>query len=175
LRIWLVLAAALAAAVPSLAIAAPPPLDAYGHLPAIEDAALSPSGGRFAVVLADKDGRKVVVRKSDGEMLGGVGFGSAKLRGVDFAGEDHVLITITATVSRPVSGLQTTEMEGLIDFNLKTRASYMIFAKSNTYMDAIAGFYGARQVGGKWYAYVGGVTWEAVGPHADGGVVYPDL
>ncbi|THD59081.1 prolyl oligopeptidase family serine peptidase [Phenylobacterium sp.] len=175
MHIWLVLAAALAAAAPTLATAAPPPLDAYGRLPAIEDAALSPSGGRFAVVMADKDGRKVVVRKSDGEVLGGVAFGPAKIRGVDFAGEDHVLITVTATVSRPVIGLQTTEMEGLIDFNLKTRASYMIFAKSNTYMDAIAGFYGARQVGGKWYAYVGGVTWDAVGPHADGGVVYADL
>jgi acetyl esterase/lipase len=175
LRIWLVLAAALAAAVPTLAIAAPPPLDAYGHLPAIEDAALSPSGGRFAVVIADKDGRKVVVRKSDGEMLGGMAFGPAKIRGVTFAGEDHVLITETATVSRPVAGLRTMEMEGVIDFNLKTRASYMIFGKSNQYMDAVLGFHGARQVDGKWYAYVGGITWEAVAPHSGGGVIYPDL
>jgi dipeptidyl aminopeptidase/acylaminoacyl peptidase len=175
LRLWFALAAVVAAALPRFAVAAPPPLEAYGRLPAIEDAALSPSGGRFAVIMADKDGRKVVVRASDGEVLGGLGFGSAKVRGVDFAGEDHVLITITATVSRPVMGLSTTEMAGLIVFNLKTRASYMIFGKSNQYMDAISGFYGARQVGGKWCAYVGGVTWEAIGPHAGGGVVYPDL
>ena len=175
LRIWLAVAAALAGALPSLAAAALPPLEAYGRLPAIEDASLSPSGGRFAVVVADKDGRKVVVRKSDGEMLGGVAFGTAKIRAVTFAGEDHVLITETATVSRPVIGLRTTEMEGIIDFNVKTRASYMIFAKSNQYVDAVLGFHGVRQVGGKWYAYVGGVTWEAVAPHSDGGVIYPDL
>ena len=167
------LLAALGAAVP--ARAAPPPLEAYGRLPAIEDVALSPSGARFAVIVADKDGRKVIVRKSDGEVLGGLAFGKAKLRGVAFAGEDHVLITETATVARPVIGLQETEMAGVIDFNLKTRASYMIFGKSNTYVDAILGYHGAREVNGRWYAYVGGVTWEKVQPHADAGVVYPDL
>lgn len=125
--------------------------------------------------MADKDGRKVIVRKSDGEVIGGVGFGPAKIRGVTFAGEDHVLITETATVSRPVVGLQTMEMEGVIDFNLKTHASYMLFGKSNQYVDTVLGFYGARQVGGRWYAYVGGVTWEAVAPHSDDTVVHPDL
>ena len=175
MRTVVALLAGLAAALPTLALAAPPPLEAYGRLPAIEATALSPSGGRFAVVIADKDGRKVVVRKSDGEVLGGLGFGTAKIRGVSFAGEDHVLITETATVSRPVIGLRTTEMEGVIDFNLKTHASYMIFGKSNQYVDAILGFHGAREVGGKWYAYVGGVTWEAVAPHSGGGVIYPDL
>ncbi|MDR3512515.1 MAG: prolyl oligopeptidase family serine peptidase [Caulobacteraceae bacterium] len=166
--------AALAAAA-AVARAAPPPLDAYGRLPAIEDVALSPSGARFAVIMADKDGHKVVIQKADGEVLGGLAFGAAKIRSVTFAGEDHVLITETATVSRPVIGLQTTEMEGVIDYNLKTRASYMIFGKSNQFVDAVLGFHGARQVGGKWYAYVGGVTWEAVAPHADAGVIYPDL
>jgi dipeptidyl aminopeptidase/acylaminoacyl peptidase len=162
-------------AVAAAARAAPPPLEAYGRLPAIEDAALSPSGQRFALVVADKDGRKVIVRKSDGEMLGGLGFGKAKVRGVGFAGEDHVLIVESATVSRPTEGIRTMELEGVVDFNLKTRSSYMIFAHSNQYMDAVIGFHGARQVNGRWFAYVGGVTWEAVGPHADGGVVYPDL
>lgn len=166
-------AAALAVAVS--AHAAPPPLEAYGRLPAIEDAALSPSGARFAVVIADKDGRKVVVRKSDGELLGGLGFGKAKVRSVTFAGEDHVLITETATVSRPTEGVRTTEMEGVVDFNVKTRASYMIFGNSNQFMDAVLGFHGSRQVNGRWYAYVGGATWEQVGPHSEAGVVFPDL
>lgn len=156
-------------------VAAPPPLEAYGRLPAIEDVALSPSGERFAMVIADKDGRKVIVRKSDGEVLGGLGFGKAKIRGVSFAGEDHVLITETATVSRPVEGIRTSEMQGVIVFNVKTRASFMIFGKSNQYVDAVLGFHGARAVDGRWFAYVGGVTWEQVQPHSGGGVIYPDL
>jgi acetyl esterase/lipase len=172
LRFLIVLLAALGAAVSARSA---PPLEAYGRLPAIEDAALSPSGARFAVIVADKDGRKVIVRKSDGEVLGALAFGKAKVRGVTFAGEDHVLVTETSTVGRPVVGLRETEMAGVIDFNLKTRASYMIFGKSNTYVDAILGYHGARELNGHWYAYVGGVTWEKVQPHAGGGVVYPDL
>ncbi len=104
-----------------------------------------------------------------------MGFGKAKVRAVGFAGEDHLLIIETATVSRPTKGIRTTEMEGLIDYNLKTQASYMIFGDSNQFADAILGFYGAREVNGHWYAYLGGVTWEAIGPHSGGGVVYPDL
>ena len=164
-----------AAACAQTAVAAPPPLEAYGRLPALADAALSPSGARFAVVLTDKDGAKIVVRQSDGTLLGGVGLGPTKIRDITFAGEDHVLITETATQSAPVLGLRTTEMEGLIDFNVRTRKSYMVFGKSNKFMDAILGFHGARQVNGHWYAYVGGVTWEQVQPHSGGGVVYPDL
>lgn len=154
---------------------AAPPLEAYGQLPAIEDAAVSPSGGRFAVVLADKDSRKVVIRGSDGAVLGGLALGQAKLRSVTFAGEDHVLITETATVSRPVAGIRTTELAGVIDYNLKTRAPYMIFGRSNKFVDAILGWHGVRQVNGKWCAFVGGVTWEQAGPHSGGGVIYPDL
>jgi acetyl esterase/lipase len=172
LRFLILFLAALGAAVSARAA---PPLEAYGRLPAIEDAALSPSGARFAVIVADRDGRKVIVRKSDGEVLGGLALGKAKLRGVSFAGEDHVLITESATVARPVVGLQVTEMAGVIDLNLKTRASYMIFGKSNVFVDAILGYHGVREVKGRWYAYVGGVTWDKVQPHADGGVVYPDL
>ncbi len=58
LRFIVALAIALSAAIS--AHAAPPPLEAYGRLPAIEDAALSPSGARFALLIADKDGCKVV-------------------------------------------------------------------------------------------------------------------
>ena len=172
MRFLIVLLAALGVAVSARAAA---PLESYGRLPAIEDAALSPSGARFAVIVADKDGRTVIVRKADGEVLGGLALGKAKLRGVTFAGEDHVLITETATVARPVIGMRDTEMAGVIDFNLKTRASYMIFGRSNVFVDAIFGYHGVREVNGRWYAFVGGVTWEKAQPHAGGGVVYPDL
>ncbi len=51
----------------------------------------------------------------------------------------------------------------------------MVFGKSNSMVDAILGFYGARQIDGHWYAYVGGITWEAVIPRASANVAYPDL
>ncbi len=169
----LVMLVALGLATP--AIAAPPPLEAYGRLPAIEDVALSPSGAHFALVISDKDGRKVVVRKTNGDVVGALGFGKAKIRSISFAGDDHLLITESATVSRPVEGIRTSELFGVVDFSLKSHASYMIFRNSNQFMDAVMGFHGVRQIEGKWYAFVGGLTWEAVGPHSGGGVAYADL
>lgn len=157
------------------ASAAPPPLEAYGRLPAIEDVALSPSGESYAFVISDKDGRKVVVRKSNGEGVGALGFGQAKIRSIAFAGDDHLLVTESATVSRPLAGIRTAELFGVIDFNLKSRASYMFFHNSTQLVDAVLGFHGARRIGGKWYAFVGGLTWEAVAPHSGGGVAYADL
>jgi dipeptidyl aminopeptidase/acylaminoacyl peptidase len=167
-------AAAFAALSVNVARAAPP-LEAYGRLPLIEDAAISPSGQIFAVVVADKDGRKVIARRANGDVVAAVGFGAAKLRGLTFAGDDHLLITETATVSRPVVGISTTKMEGVIDLNLKTRASYMIFGKSNIFVDAVIGYHGVRQANGRWYAFVGGITWEQAAPHSGGGVIYPNL
>ena len=68
---WL---AALALMVGLSAIAAPsraappdpPPIEAYGHLPAISHVSLSPSGERLAFVAADGEGRKLFVRTVGG-------------------------------------------------------------------------------------------------------------
>ena len=172
MRFMLLLAAVVAVA--TSARAAPPPLEAYGRLPAIQSVALSPSGERFAVLVADKDGRKVIVRTSTGEPVAAVDFGAAKVRSIEFAGEDHVLILETATVAGPWVGAQDFEYLGVVDLNLKTRASYMIFSKSNTFLDIVFGWHGARQVGGRWYAYVGGIRNDKRGSTREQ-ATFPDL
>jgi len=57
----------IAAAIGGLALSAggaqAAPLEPYGKLPSIEQAAVSPSGGRIAYILTDGDERSVVVRR----------------------------------------------------------------------------------------------------------------
>ena len=156
------LGAALVAVVSACAASAapqPPPLSAYGRLPAIDNAALSPSGERFAVIESDKDGRTVYVRQTaDGKVVRAFRFGAAKLRGLTWAGDDHLLIITTATMALSEPGARKHEWEGVIHLDLRGNAQpAMLLAKSNTYVDAIFGWYGAAQVGGHWYAYVGAV------------------
>ncbi|WP_394761102.1 alpha/beta hydrolase family protein [Phenylobacterium sp.] len=138
--------------------AAPPPLEAYGRLPAVDSATLSPSGERFAVIDSDKDGRVVYVRQTaDGKAIGALRFAEGKLRRLAWAGEDHLLIFNTSTQAFSEPGAQKGEWEGLINFDLRTGKAVMLLAKSPNYVDAIFGWYGAAQVNGRWYAYVGGV------------------
>lgn len=156
MRFILTLAAVVAVA--SAARAAPPPLSAYGRLPAVDHATVSPSGDRFAVIDSDKDGRVVYVRSStDGSVIRALKFGAGKLRSLSWAGDDHLLIFNTATQRLAEPGAHQHEWEGLINFDLKTGKAAMLLGHSSTYVDAIFGFYGAAQVNGHWYAYVGGV------------------
>jgi acetyl esterase/lipase len=148
-------------ALSTTARAAPPPLSAYGRLPAVDNATLSPSGDRFAVIDSDKDGRVVYVRSSaDGKVIRALKFAGTKLRSLRWAGEDHLLIFNTSTMRLAEPGAHQHEWEGLINVDLRTGKAAMLLANSRTYVDAIFGFYGAVDVGGHWYAYVGGVPLE---------------
>ena len=60
-RAGLALAFAGALLAAPVAQAAPPPIEAYGKLPAVENVSLSPSGERFAMVAVDQNSRKLVV------------------------------------------------------------------------------------------------------------------
>jgi dipeptidyl aminopeptidase/acylaminoacyl peptidase len=74
------------------------PLEAYGRLPTIEDMALSPDGAFVGLVWTDGEQRKIAVRSvADGKPSHVIGVGSAKVRGIQWAGPEHLLITTSAT------------------------------------------------------------------------------
>jgi len=94
-----IFAACLLSLVPRLGRAVP--LELYGHLPTLEDMALSPSGTRIAFVRTTGDARAIVVFSlADNKPIGGVRVGDAKLRSVRWADEDHLIIVVSAT-ARP--------------------------------------------------------------------------
>ena len=88
----------------------PAPLEAYGALPAIEYVQISPSGDRLAYVTVAGDQRAMLVtRLADGQLLTGARVGGAKVRDLQWVGEDAVLSTTSTTQSIPLFGVSKTE------------------------------------------------------------------
>jgi len=174
---WLAALASLALALPTAAaLAAPPPLAAYGRLPAISAVAMSPSGDRFAMVVADgQGGWNVIVRSAAGAPVAAVVFKQGNIRQIEFAGEDELLIFETALVdlARPLRE-PGGERQDVMVFNLKTRASYLMLRDSNIVRPTIFGWRGIGQVGGRWYAYVGAIPVSTYGSIREQ-AIYPDL
>jgi hypothetical protein len=89
----------------------PPPLDAYGALPALEMVQVSPSGARLvSVTVAGEQRAMLVTDLSSGEILGGVGAGAVKVRELQWVGEDRVLTTMSTTQAIPQLDVPRTEL-----------------------------------------------------------------
>jgi dipeptidyl aminopeptidase/acylaminoacyl peptidase len=96
------------------------PLAAFGHLPSLEDVAISPDGSKLAFVKTSGDSRKlVVIPLSKREAIGAVIVGEAKLRDVEWIDDDNILATISST-SPPPFGFTgaTREWYQLVNFDL---------------------------------------------------------
>jgi dipeptidyl aminopeptidase/acylaminoacyl peptidase len=74
------------------------PLEAYGKLPTVEAAAVSPSGHAIAVVLTDGEQRAIVVKElATNKVTLRVRSGDVKVRSVMWAGDRHLLVVTTET------------------------------------------------------------------------------
>lgn len=88
-----------------LALAAAPaawaaPLSAYGKLPSIEAATVSPSGHAVAVVVTDGERRTIVVKELATGQIKLRGFvGDHKIREVQWAGDKHLVVVASATLT----------------------------------------------------------------------------
>src|ERR1700722_19528083 len=106
----------------------PPPVEAYGRLPAIEMVRLSPSGQRYAFIAVDGDQRKVFAATVDNKALAAIPVGTAKVRKIEWAGEDHLLVTTTTTVHLDAAfGAQQQELHSVIAINLVTGKNISVF------------------------------------------------
>jgi dienelactone hydrolase len=80
-------------------------LSVYGKLPAIEDVILSGDGSRLAYLRTQGDERVVSVYATDGHrLLRTVGVGHQKIRWIEWADADHLLITESYTLEWPGFG-----------------------------------------------------------------------
>jgi dipeptidyl aminopeptidase/acylaminoacyl peptidase len=94
--------AALWAVIPAMLgcfqIAGAAPLETYGRLPNLEYVSLSPDGTKLAFVRTTEDTRILAILSlADKKVIGGAQLGQVKLRGLDWADNDHVLITTSRT------------------------------------------------------------------------------
>lgn len=160
--------AALAGALPLLsAVAAqaePPPLDAYGDLPAVEDIAISPNGTSTAQVLRINGERRVLVSRGDKVLLNGSS-GTTKVRSIEWADDDTVLLTNTSTVAMYGFAASKYELTGTVILSMVPGGlSGMVFGKTKGIADTTRGRYGIRSVGGNTVGYFGGIELDVSGP-----------
>src|SRR5579871_3298122 len=97
LNAWISRLALIVLATASCARAAPP-IETYGRLPALEFVRLSPLGDRIAFVAVDGEDRRLFVRKVGGDALVTSSVGTSKVRNIEWAGDDFVLVSLSTTL-----------------------------------------------------------------------------
>jgi dipeptidyl aminopeptidase/acylaminoacyl peptidase len=147
------------------AVAAPsetPPLSVYGRLPNVEQMEISPDGKMLAIAVTDGENRMLTIREAaeGGKMIAAMKFDRTKLRGVQWAGMDHVLITISTT-AQP-HGLSGPAREYLMafDYNLITKSQRLLMSSEKDAMNVVLETPDVRFIDGLTYAFVEGVHFD---------------
>jgi dipeptidyl aminopeptidase/acylaminoacyl peptidase len=121
-------AAAMVTAAPALA--SPPPIEAYGRLPAIDDVSLSPSG-KYMLSVGAVDGRRyMLVRAVTGEVLFSQPADKIKVRQVQWVGDGHALLT-ASTTGNPFGDSQFIgEFAGILNIDVAAKTATPLFARN---------------------------------------------
>ena len=124
---------------------AAPPIEAYGKLPSAEAFELSPSGNRLAFVSDSPDGRAVFVME-DNKLIGRVRIVDkddkgqkieAKIRHIDWADEDHVLVWTSKTYNLGMDYGFEHEIGQVLVVNLKAKDSFYVFEKDTMILNGV--------------------------------------
>ena len=139
--------------------AEPPPLAAYGQLPGIEDAAISPSGRNIAAVATIRGQRTLLFYDSSLELKRATPVGDLKVRGVDWVGEDAVLLMTSETedLGNMFTADQYEAYRAIIVPTDAAQPVRVVFSGNRNIVTSIFGSYGIRQVEGEWVGHFGGV------------------
>jgi len=154
--IWFTSATAPAASVP---------LEVYGRLPSLEDIALSPDGARIAFVRTTQDARTIaVVSLADNKVLGALRVREQKLRRIEWADNNHLMIVTSATALP--WGLMGNENEWqlLQVYDLRSHTSVsvpnMAAIRNVRMMNVVTGRIMVRDLGGHTVLFVPGIYVE---------------
>jgi acetyl esterase/lipase len=143
------------------AVAEAPPIQAFGHLPTLEDLALSPDGTKVVFVQTRGDERNLYVKSlSEHKLLGAAHVGDAKLRAIEWMDNENILFEVSKT-SLPPFGFMGPEREWyqLGTFNVpKQRATGMSFEiHGERTFNVVYGSPMLRDVGGATTLFVPGL------------------
>jgi dipeptidyl aminopeptidase/acylaminoacyl peptidase len=131
---------------------------------------LSPSGQRVALIGVLGDKRQLMIVALDGNRtLKAIAVGDNKVRDLRWAGEDHLLVMITATADLSLNFAGRYELMGVIHVGVNDAKPWTVFEKSDSVEHAVFGYYGAAQIGEHWFGYFGGVTRERTRGFSDSG------
>nr|WP_295663787.1 alpha/beta fold hydrolase [Polymorphobacter sp.] len=152
--------AMICGAVPAAAV---PALEAYGHLPSVDEIEISPDGSKLAFFVGDEHDRQVQVRSTaDMKLLHGARAGDTKLRALLWAGENHLLIATSTTAW--VYNLSGNKREYLqvVDYDLgKNRSRQMldgVVTGVTRLLNTAAALPVIRMIDGKPVAFTEGIS-----------------
>lgn len=140
----------------------PPPLEAYGRLPDIERMTLSVDGTRIGTVMSISGERVVVLMTSELEALRFMRLGEAKVRNIEWAGNDHLVVTISRTeqLGPEYTASQFEFWHAFILPADPAMSETMVFDRDATMMNSVFGEFGIRNLDGKWLVHYGGIERE---------------
>lgn len=104
------------------------------------------------------EARRLVVLTSDRKPLQSGAVGDAKIRDLTWAGDDHLLLTASATADMRLDFAMKIEFSKVIQVNLAAKKAWTVFEDSKAIAHTVEGTYGAADKDGHWYGYFGGVT-----------------
>tara|TARA_B100000678_G_scaffold211897_1_gene179397 strand:- start:558 stop:2501 length:1944 start_codon:yes stop_codon:yes gene_type:complete len=137
----------------------PLPLSVYGDLPDVEDAAISPGGGNIAILTRIGGVRQLVVLDQDKTIIDRWGVGDAKVRYVNWIGDNRLLLVTSQT--QDVWGFTTDKIELSSAQIIPIRGDReveTVFANDRKLVQAVFGNYGTRKIDGQWLAYFGAIV-----------------
>ncbi len=145
--------------------AEPPPLEAYGELPGVEQMAMSPSGSRIATLTTIKGKRMLLALDSDMNLLRMYEAGDTKVRDISWVGEDAVLIVVSQTQQLPQGYVaKQSEAWSAVIMPLDTSQDVkVVFGNQLGVLERIFDNYGQRLIDGKWHTYFTGLDRLAIG------------
>jgi len=141
-------------------VTAAPSLDDYGNLPQVELMRVSPSGNHIALIGVDHGKRQLLVADAaDNKVIKAATVGENKVRDLEWAGDDHLLVTITATSDRLYDfENERYELAGVLHVGLDNKTPWAVFDHSDDVEHTVFGFEGAFAEQGHWFGYFSGWT-----------------
>lgn len=136
------------------------PLTVYGQLPNIEDVAISPDGSRLAYVRTQGDMRVVFIADvASRKIIRWVKAGETKLRDIEWADADNLMITVSVTTS--AYGFRE-EWRMLRDYNIPRnelrRLPGETLGEKNAVTDIVVGDVTVKRIGGHTVVFVPGLN-----------------
>ncbi len=135
-----------------------PPLEYFGDLPAVEEAHVSSSGAYTALLMTVRGERVISVLDAAGTPIKQLVVGDAKVRSIEWVGEEAILLIRSETGRLPPR--YTRRRAEFLRANVipldDNRPVISVFANQRYIANAIMGFHGVRNVDGKWLGYFEG-------------------
>ena len=147
---------ALASVNPSLAA----PLSAYGRLPMIEDAQISPDGSMMAYAVTNGDARLVMIKNAvTGDLIATLNAGDRKVREVQWATSGYLLIAVSSTTYVPGLAGPRREYLQVMSYDLAMKKTRLLMEKAPNAMNVVIGPPRVRILQGEPHVIVEGVHW----------------